>query len=454
MSTCRGRFLVSILFVPLALAADRKEAIDSLVTPAIATGAAPSIVVGILDDGQVQIFCYGKVADGQDREPDPSTVFEIGSITKTFTGLALAEMVQRKMVALEDPVRKYLPADALPPLNEEKTDIRLIDLATQTSGLPSLPGNFKPKDPSNPYADYTPQLVYEFLAKQTLHRKPNAGYLYSNFGMGLLGHALSLRYGKSYEQMIIDLISGPLELKDTRITLNADERARLAQGHDADGKPVPNWDITALAGAGALRSTAADLLRYLNAQLNPPDNLRAAIELTHVERAKLGSMPGAIALAWHIKPDGKTYWHNGGTGGYTSYVSFNEPLKAGVVVLVNGGGNLMNVIGDRVEKLLAGDIMGPLPLHSPVTIDAKILDDYLGSYELAPGARFTVTREGDQLFGQIAGQRPVRVYPEAKDRFFTRVVDAVVTFNRSDQGKIISLVLRQNGRDTTAKKVQ
>lgn len=443
---------VALLVLPIALAADRKAAIDPLVQPAIDTKAAPGIVVGVLEGGKTQVFGYGKASDADSRVLDAATVFEIGSITKTFTATALAEMVQRKMVALEDPVHKYLPPDAVPPATNPDTEIRLIDLATQTSGLPSLPSNFKPKDQDNPYADYTPQLLYEYLAKQTLQRKANQAYLYSNLGMGLLGHALSLRYGKSYEQMIADLVTSPLELKDTRITLTADEQARLAQGHDLDGKPVRTWDLPTLAGAGALRSTATDLLRYLDANLNPPEKLKAAIELTHVERAKVGAIQ-SIALAWHIKADGKTYWHNGGTGGYTSYVSFNVERKTGVVVLVNSGGTLMNLIGDGLEKLLGGEAVAPLTLHHPVSIDPKILDDYLAVYEVAPGVKLTATRDGDQLFLQISGQRSVHAYPEAKDQFFIRVVDAFVKFNRNDQGQVSECVLHQGGRESTWKRV-
>jgi len=424
-------------------AADRKASIDALVQPAIDTQTVPGVVVGVLEDGKTQIFAYGKVA--------PDSVFEIGSITKTFTTTALALMVDRKMVALEDPVRKYLPPEAVPA--GEGQEIRLIDLATQSSGLPRMPNNFHPKDPTNPYVDYTPQLLYEFLAKQSLKLKPNAGFLYSNLGMGLLGHALSLRYGKSYEAMITELVASPLGMNDTRVTLTADMQKRLAPGHDADGKPVHNWDLDALAGAGALRSSAADMLRYVQGHLDPPEKLKPAIELAHVKRAEVGGGT-SIALAWLIKPDGKTYWHNGGTGGYSAYASFNTERKTGGVVLINGFGSLMDQIGDRVEHVLAGDKVEPLPLHRAITLDSKTLDDYVGTYEIVTTVRFTVTRKGDQLFGQLTGQDPIGIYPEAKDKFFVRLVPASVDFERTGDGAVTGMVLHQNGRDTKAKKVQ
>ncbi len=343
----------AVLFALTAFAADRKAAVDQIVQPAIDARAIPGAVIGLIENGKTQIFSFAADA--------PNSVFEIGSITKTFTATALAIMVERKMVALDDPVRKYLPADAVPP--GDGPEIRLVDLATQTSGLPRLPGNMKPKDFANPYADYTPQLLYAFLGQVSLKRSAGAKFLYSNLGMGLLGHALSLRYGKSYEQMIADLITGPLKMNDTSIKLNADEKKRLAPGHDAKGQVAQNWDLDALAGAGALRSTAGDMLKYVHAQINPPESMKAAIEMTHVSRADVGQGMH-IGLAWLIKADGKTTWHNGGTGGYTSYASFNEAGKSGVVVLVNAQVPLTDQIGDRLEQVLAGENPEPLKLSS------------------------------------------------------------------------------------------
>ena len=445
------RSVCSVFLAALAVsAADRKAAVDQLVQPVIETGAAAGVVVGVIEGGKSQVFGYGKGAG--EHVPDTSSIFEIGAVTKTFTTTALAAMVQQKMVALEDPVRTYLPADAVPPGEAGRPEIRLIDLATQHSSLPGLPGNLRPKDPQNPFADYTPQLLYEFLGKQTLRRTPNPTFIFSYLGMGLLGHALSLRYGKPYEQMITELVTTPLGMPDTRVTLSADQQGRLAPGHDPDGKPVHNWDFDALAGSRALRSTGGDLARYVQAQIDPPEKLKGAIDLTHVERQKMGAV-GSIALAWLIKPDGKTYWQDGGTAGYTSYVSFNTEHKTGVVVLLCSFGVLSSQIGERLEHMLAGEAVQPLPLHRAVTLDSKALDEYVGAYEIVPGARLNLTRQGEQMFVQIPGQGLLHLYPEAKDKFFVRIVDAVITFDRDEKGQIVSCVLHQNGRDRQAKRV-
>jgi serine-type D-Ala-D-Ala carboxypeptidase/endopeptidase len=444
--------LLCVLLVASCLsAADRKAAIDQLVQPIVDAGAVPGIVVGVLEDGKTQVFGYGKGTG--DRAPDATTIFEIGSVTKTFTTTALAVMVEQKMVGLEDPVRKYLPPDAVPAGREGEAEIRLIDLASHYSGLPNLPANAHPKDPANPYADYTPKLLYEYLSARTLRLAPNTGFLYSNLGMGLLGHALSLRYGKPYEQMIVDLVAGPLGLNDTRVTLSADQQKRFAPGHDGDGNPVRSWDHDVDSGAGALRSSAADLLRFLQAQVDPPDKLKGAIELTHVERHKVGAA-GSVAMAWIVKPDGKTYWHNGGTAGHTTYVSFNTERRTALVVLVDNSGTFMDQVGDRVEHILAGETVQPLPVHHAITIDSKMLDEYVGAYEVVPNIRLTVTRQGDRLLGQLPGQEPHGIFPEAKDKFFFRVAEATVDFDRNEQGQVTGLVLHQNRRDTKAKRVQ
>ncbi len=443
--------LLLTLMASAIQASDRKAAIDQLVQPVIDSGTAPAVVVAVIENGKPQIFGYGKGAGG--GAPDGSTIFEIGSVTKTFTTLALAQMVQRKLVALDDPIRKYLPEGAVPAASEGQTEIRLIDLATQHSGLPRLPNNMHPKDPADPYADYTPKLLYEFLAEHGLALPAKPDFLYSNLGMGLLGHALSLRYGKSYEQMIVDLVADPLKMQDTRVTLSGDQQKRFIQGYDAEGDPVHVWNLDALAGAGALRSDAADLVTYLQAQMDPPASLKAAIDLAHTEQHKIGAL-GAIALAWIIKPDGKTYLHDGGTAGFSTYVSFNATTKTGVVVLVNFGGTLMDQLGAQVEKILAGETAQPLPVHRAITLDSKMLEEYPGSYEMIPGVRLAITREGDKLFVQLPRQPKFHLYAEAKDKLFLRIVDATITFDRNDQGQITGCVLHQNGRDLKGKRVE
>src|SRR5439155_11755365 len=161
--------------------------------------------------------------------------------------------------------------------------------------------------------------LYADLAMIQLAQMPGEKYEYSNLGVGLLGHALSLRAGKSYENLIVDRICTPLGMSHTRITLDAAMRAKLAPGHDRVGQEAKNWDIDALAGAGAIRSTADDMLIYLAANLNLTETpLWSAMRMTHERRAGVDDHTD-IGLAWHIARRTGTRWHDGGTGGYSSY---------------------------------------------------------------------------------------------------------------------------------------
>ena len=219
------------------------------------------MAVGLVSPKGTQIIGYGRISDKDATRPGPDTVFEIGSISKVFTGLLLARLVEQKVVSLNEPVQKLLGDSMQVPKYGER-EITLVDLATHTSGLPRMPNNFTPKDPKNPYADYTVEQMNEFLGRHKLVREPGQQSAYSNLGMGLLGHALALKAGKSYEALLRDEICKPLDMNDTVITLDASRQARFAQGHDADGNVESHWDIPTLAGAGAIRSTAADMLKF------------------------------------------------------------------------------------------------------------------------------------------------------------------------------------------------
>src|SRR5260370_10811538 len=295
------------------------------------------IVVGIVDANGRRIVSYGSLAKNDNRKLDGVTVFEIGAMTKVFTSLVLMGMVRRDEVALTDPISKYLPETVkVPERNGGK--ITLADLSTQSSGLPGMPTNFTPKDANNPYADYTVQQMYDFLSGYKLTRDIGSQYEYSNLGVGLLGHVLSLRAGMSYEALVRSRVCDPLGMKDTRITLTTEMKARLAIGHNGGLAPVENWDIPTLAGAGALRSTPTDMLTFLAANLGfvkTPLAQDMADELS--VRRSAGAPDMEIAYAWHIQTkDGNSIiWHNGGTGGYRSYMGYDPKAPVGVVVLAN-----------------------------------------------------------------------------------------------------------------------
>jgi D-alanyl-D-alanine-carboxypeptidase/D-alanyl-D-alanine-endopeptidase len=299
-------------------------------------GESVGIVVGFIDSrGKREYFSYGSTALSGKEPVDKNSIYEIGSITKVFTCIALADMVLNGELELDDPADKYLPESVkMPSRNGMK--ITLGHLATHTSAIARMPNNFRPSDIGNPYADYTVENMYEFLSGYTLNRDVGEKYEYSNLGMGLLGHILSLRAGIDYKRLIVSRICRVLGMKNTGVTLTKDMKKRLAKGH-ARGKEVSNWDIPALAGAGALRSDAKDMLIFLAANIGIKNSrLSAAMEMTHETRADAGNNM-KVGLGWHILDNGKTkiVWHNGGTGGYRTFCGFIKEKKIGVVVLSN-----------------------------------------------------------------------------------------------------------------------
>jgi D-alanyl-D-alanine-carboxypeptidase/D-alanyl-D-alanine-endopeptidase len=293
-----------------------------------------AIVVGLLEDGKRRVIAHGTTSRGG-QVVGGNTVFEIGSITKVFTGTLLADMARRGEIKLEDPVSKYLPASVRMPSSNGRR-ITVGDLADQHSGLPRLPDNLNPANPKNPYADYPADSMFAFLSRHTLARAPGARFEYSNLGVGLLGHALARRAGTTYETLLIERILDPLGLDDTRITLTPSMRQRLAAGHDASGVPAENWDIPSLAGAGALRSTANDLLDFAAAALGTPGPLAAAFEMAQRPRHDINPRM-SIGLNWFTARAGNVaiVWHNGGTGGYRSYLGLDKGGRRAVVVLTN-----------------------------------------------------------------------------------------------------------------------
>jgi serine-type D-Ala-D-Ala carboxypeptidase/endopeptidase len=363
------------------------------------------LAVGVVDGNNRHHFGFGRHSiDGP--EIDDRTLFEIGSITKVFTAILLADMHLRGRVDINDPVNRYLPREGRIS-DRDDSPVTLRHLATHSSGLPRLPRNMKlwKIDVSNPYATYTVADLYAANASGPPKRAPGVSTAYSNYGMGLLGHVLSLAASMDYEQLVIERICRPLGMRDTIITLNEEQRTRLAKGHQS-GKPVPNWDLPTLAGAGALRSTVRDLTRFMAAALHatdtpiadamalaqseqtcarpfyPPRELLAAgvgfgtyklmnfADVSWPRLVTLGitfaAMIGTwrawppnlshMGLGWHFADaqEGKprVLWHNGGTGGYRSYLALMPDSRKGVVLLANSNAS-PDGRGGRLLKALA-----------------------------------------------------------------------------------------------------
>jgi serine-type D-Ala-D-Ala carboxypeptidase/endopeptidase len=321
------------------------------------------LTVGVIKNDRQFFFNHGIFSKVDRRCVDQNTIFEIGSISKVFTGLLLADLVRSGVVNFEDKI-----GETIPEIAHLALDISLLQLVTHTSGLPRLPSNlteYLHKYPDNPYAFYTETDLIEYLSQYHLEftnrSNPNRAFNYSNLGLGLLGYILAKKLGISYEEAIISRICDRLNLSDTRILLSPDRLNRLATPHTARGKPTLNWDLPTLAGAGALRSSTADLLNFVAANLEPESNsLSTVLSTSHIFRADIPAQrlnlgqaflktlsrqdrdhnyPFGIAVAWMIsklnRSQSSIYWHNGMTGGYQSFVGFVKENHTGVVVLSN-----------------------------------------------------------------------------------------------------------------------
>ncbi len=211
-----------------------REQVSRTVGSYLDGGKAAGLVVGVIHGDRRGVFGFGQLARDDPSTPGDATIFEIGSITKVFTAILLADMAARGEVALDDPIRKHLPDSVHVPRYGEH-EITLEHLATPTSGLPCLPANLNPKDMANPYADYSVEDPYKFLSEFRLTRDVGAAYEYSNVSVGLLGHILGLVAGRPFEDLVIERICRPLGMDDTRIVLDPGRAGRLAHGHDTGG---------------------------------------------------------------------------------------------------------------------------------------------------------------------------------------------------------------------------
>ncbi|HEV8160743.1 MAG TPA: serine hydrolase domain-containing protein [Pyrinomonadaceae bacterium] len=296
------------------------------------------MVVGIVKGDRVFIKGFGKKSKESGDAPDAQTIFELASIGKVFTASAAQILSDRGEISFDDSIDKYLNPKVK--LCEKAKNITLRQLATHTSGLPSFPESFVPKikDELNPYKDLTVQDLYDYLA--TCENLGKAGsFDYSNLGMGVLGHILELKTGKSYETIVKDEIINWLEMKNTTITLSAEQRGLLAQGYNEQGNPNPVWEDSVLTGAGSFLSNAEDMTKFIRANFDASHSEISNFLLkTHEKQTG-----GETGLGWHyysrffaaLTDEEDVIWHNGGAGGYASFIAINKKTKSGIIVLSN-----------------------------------------------------------------------------------------------------------------------
>lgn len=419
------------------------ERVDNIAGPEDGIG----LVVGIISPQGRRVISYGHLNQADPRPLDGNTGFEIASVTKVFTALLLAEMVQKGEVALTNPVEKYLPAGVeLPERNGHA--ITLLDLATHTSGLPFMPdqmpafGDSTAIKPSN--AD-----IYRFLAHYRLPRDPGADWDYSNVGYWLLGQALAARAGMDFEHLLRERVLDPLDLKNTAITSSATLKANLAVGHDASLHTAPYFSAGStyalMPAAGGLISTANDLLKFLSAvmgyQRSPLAPAMAAMLATQRPKS-----PGQRqALGWIVSGDSndQLIFHDGGSFGFASSLAWDPKSKTGVVVL----SNQLADVSDIARHLLRPNI--PLAKatagkHTEISLDSAVLKNYAGRYEAPGEGVFQVALEATFLTIQAPsdwGLPKLRIRPESPRNFFATELPLRVTFQTDSGGHVTGMLV-------------
>jgi D-alanyl-D-alanine-carboxypeptidase/D-alanyl-D-alanine-endopeptidase len=510
--------------------------LEAWLRAAAADGRIAAASVAEIDGGDVSFQHVGQRSAADPAAPDGDTRYQIGSITKVFTHLLLAEMVEADVVDASATIGSLLSVP-FAPRNPPVAGITLRSLATHTSGLPRLPPNLAPENPADPYADYDAAALHAGLAASRDGQPLGSFYAYSNFGVGTLGHLLGRADRSSYADALTRRVLNPLRLQETAFAPGANAATpRVA------GKPVSAWAFDdALAGAGALWGSVADLARLVQVHLGTQEHtlLHDLAKDREIVVPQAGKF--AVTTVWHVA-GGATqpiYWHNGGTAGFHSFVGWRPDQQRGIAILVSGDADptaiglqsLGHVASDssapRIDESILGDYQlspqfviavkridgtlvaqatgqSPLAIHAidtewygigdvdaslrfvreagrvvgielvqggrvqagarvegaaagtpqpadsaasppPVANDAVHLDDYAGTFVLAPGVELVVRRAEAGLEVRLTGQPYFPVFARAQDRFLYKVVDAELQFERASDGKVSAVVLHQAG---------
>lgn len=428
------------------------EDLELMIRYLVEDGETPGAVLGVLDaDGATRIVSYGS-ADPDAQPLGPRSVFEIGSITKTFTATLLADMVLRGEVALEDRVAKYLPDDVTVPSRDGR-EITLLDLATHRSGLPNMPDNLRQIGRDNTGVTYPAEDAYAFLLSHELRGEPGAEYEYSNFGFGLLGHALGRAAGSSYRELVRTRILEPLGMVGTGFVVEGGLAERMTRGH-RDGEPVRyRTDLEFFDGTGGLRSNAEDLLKYMKAHVVPPETgLERAMRMAMKVRVPRGDDGGGYGFTWGtvVYPgEAPVVTHGGGTVGFQTQIAFMPDRGIGAVLLANDA----TFADDEASRFLMALLYPDPPPEDwgRVEVVPEVLVRYAGEYESASGrATYYVRLEGDgHLTYQPDGRSRTPLFATSDTTFYMLRGPWSFTFQTGEGGQDVTMIMEVDEREAS-----
>ena len=477
----RFRWCTAVLLVALAGAGTATHAqpsdaqIKEILTQRIDVDKqAVGLAVVIVNGDQVRIVTQGFQALDKAVPIGADTLFEIGSITKTFTALLLADMVVKGEVNLDDPVEKWLPQGLAVGLNGLKlrdhtgAPIRLIDLATHRSGLPRIPDNMPNGTRADPYVDYRePQLLMYLKSRATLvetdagktTKKRDEFYAYSNLGFGLLGYVLARAANMPYEALLQSRVLAPLGLTSTYLDTPRGELARFTDGHYLESgttlKLAKHWRFDVIAPAGALRMSAKDMGRYAQAASGAIDTpLKAAFALAQKRYGDGMSPRNPQGLAWILATinDRSVVNHDGATGGFASTLWVDPERKSAVAVLSNAARPVTDIGLHLLEPSIPLANLASMRATA-IAVDAKSLEQFVGTYALSPEFKVTVRARDGKLFAQATGQGEFELFAKSATVFFARVTPLEIAFEEIKDGKAGRFQITQRGSTRAAQRV-
>ncbi|MBX2851980.1 MAG: serine hydrolase [Phycisphaeraceae bacterium] len=421
-----------------------QERLDELIQPYLDGEYIVGLSVGIITAEGQHTYHFGETKRGG-KTPDDGTLYEIGSISKTMTGLLLADGVIRGLYDIDAPVSTLLAADSV----KIHDGVTLRRLSMHTSGLPRMPTNFMPCDPNDPFATYTEERLLAYLQDPKMQSEPGTEASYSNLGVGLLGYALAKQAQMPFEDLLRKRVLTPLGMDDTTVRLRDVHQPHMASPHTADAEPAHLWTIETLAGAGGVRSNIQDMLTYAAAQLDPDSTpLAKAIRLCQSDQnpADEPAKKKPMGLGWFIVDEGAALIHSGQTGGFKAGFMVSPSKQVAVVVLSNTSNPSVSELGRLITRLAAGKEISPKKPPIPAKVEPEVMKAYAGRY-LALGMLFEIEYIDGKLYAQLNSQPRFRLFPEDDDTFRYRVVEASIDFERDDTGVVSKLTLHQNGRD-------
>ncbi len=432
--------LVCLLLTNSAWAGDLGTKQKQWIQDRLSSGNLVGITVASINGDSVKLYNYGKRSVSDPRPLTAESQFEIGSISKVFTNLLLAEMVAKGTLSYTTSLSELLPQIEF--VNPAVGQINLLELATHTSGLPRLPANLLMSNPADPYLGYGAKDLLEAVQNTRSGQELVKVVSYSNFGVGLLGYLLGKADNSSYFEALKRHILEPLGMN----TISNTDTELLLPGHSG-GEIVPNWHIDALAGAGVLRSNATELSRLFSPWLS------ANSKLTHntsddLKVVAVSDKQPSLTKAWMVLGEGeeRVYWHNGGTGGFSSFAGFNPITKEGWIVLSNSNFNITD---------FGLSLFSTAPtLTTKKSIEAgQDYSEYYGYFAITPDFVLTIFEQQGQLFLQATSQPPLPIAASGEDKFTLLSVDAQLLFERDASGAVIRAILHQNGQILPAPRV-